>query len=90
MSYTKGPWVADSRHAVRVNGRKVAECNVWGPSWSEKKANARLCESAPELLETLEEFRQAFVIAVGDASPFAKFALGKVDEVIAKAKGEVK
>lgn len=37
-----------------------------------------------ECVEALEKFRKAFVIAVGDRSPFAKFALADVDNVLAK------
>lgn len=43
-------------------------------------------KSHSELLECLQRLRSAFVVAVGDKSPFAKMALGDVDEVIAKAK----
>lgn len=35
-----------------------------------------------ELLEAVKEFRQAFVIAVGDRSPFAKVALSRIDAAI--------
>lgn len=38
-----------------------------------------------ELLREISEFRQAFVIAVGDKSPFAKIALGRIDAAVNKA-----
>lgn len=39
-----------------------------------------------ELLVALEKLREAFVIAAGDKSPFAKCALQMADEAIDKAK----
>lgn len=38
-----------------------------------------------ELLNAIKEFRQAFVIAVGDHSPFAKTALDKIDAAVQEA-----
>ncbi len=35
-----------------------------------------------DLLKAIEEFKQAFVIAVGDKSPFAKTALKKLDDAV--------
>lgn len=52
------------------------------------EADANLIAEAPNLLETLVKFREAFVIAVGDKSPFAKIALTDVDNAIARARGE--
>ena len=50
-----GSWAADSRHAIRTaRGKKVATADVWGPSWPEKKVNARLIAAAPELYAALE------------------------------------
>lgn len=43
-------------------------------------------KSHADLLESLQRLRSAFVVAVGDKSPFAKMALGDVDEVISNAK----
>ena len=37
-----------------------------------------------KLLEAIAEFRGAFKIAVGDSSPFARLALGRLDAVIAE------
>lgn len=51
-------------------------------------ANGRLLAAAPDLLEALIKFREAFVVAAGDKSPFCKFALVPVDAAIAKARGE--
>jgi hypothetical protein len=51
------------------------------------EANARLIAAAPELLESLEKLKEAFIVAVGDKSPFAKVALGIASEAIAKARG---
>lgn len=34
------------------------------------------------LKNAISEFRQAFVIAVGDSSPFAKVALKKIDDTM--------
>lgn len=42
---------------------------------------------APDFIESLARFREAFVIAVGDKSPFAKVALSELDSAIAKARG---
>lgn len=39
-----------------------------------------------KLLIAIAEFRSAFVIAVGDQSPFAKIALGKIDGAILAGK----
>lgn len=50
-----------------------------------QKANAKLIAAAPDLLEALTNFRAAFVLAVGDQSPYAKCALSEVDTAIAKA-----
>lgn len=41
-----------------------------------------------DFLGALARFREAFVIAVGDKSPFAKCALSELDAAIAKARGE--
>ena len=56
---------------------------------------SKLCEisapaagDAPALLDALQTLRRAFVIAVGDRSPFAKQALAKADAAIAQQKGE--
>lgn len=38
-----------------------------------------------ELLRAIDEFRQAFIIAVGDKSPFAKEALRRIDFAVALA-----
>jgi len=38
-----------------------------------------------QLLKSICEFREAFVIAVGDKSPFAKVALSKLDGTVGKA-----
>lgn len=40
------------------------------------------------LTQALQDLRQAFVIAVGDKSPFARIALEKADSAIAQQKGE--
>ncbi len=48
---------------------------------------SRLLEERDELLAALDTLRVAFVIAVGDKSPFAKQALLPADAAIAKAKG---
>lgn len=53
-----------------------------------QSADARLLTAAPALLSALMKFREAFVIAVGDKSPFAKCALAEADFAIAKARGE--
>jgi pyrrolidone-carboxylate peptidase len=38
------------------------------------------------LKKAIADFRQAFVIAVGDKSPFAKIALEKIDKAVEEAK----
>ncbi|AZS78763.1 hypothetical protein ELS24_10100 [Achromobacter spanius] len=40
------------------------------------------------LTQALQDLRHAFVIAVGDKSPFARMALEKADAAIAQQKGE--
>jgi hypothetical protein len=74
----KPNWVAEihfSKHDVINKGME------------ENAANARLIAAAPELLEALEKLKEAFIVAVGDKSPFAKVALSIANEAIAKARG---
>lgn len=49
-----------------------------------RRIQARPASAVPlELLAAITKFRQAFVIAVGDASPFSKMALKGVDDALA-------
>lgn len=51
----------------------------------EAEANARLIAASPELLDALTILEKAFVVAVGDTSPFAKEALAPARAAIEKA-----
>lgn len=101
--HTKGPWVvregakSKSVHNLIIEGDMTSvatihgsvDCAVdWYAGASHLDANANLIAAAPDLLEALLKFREAFVIAAGDKSPFCKLALSPVDEAIAKARGE--
>jgi len=89
--FTPGPWsVSQYMDDLWVSPGPKHEKNIakivnfGGEAY---QANAYLVSAAPDLLEALEKLRAAFVVAVGDKSPFAKVALGITDSAINKAKG---
>uniref|UniRef100_A0A6M3JSN7 Uncharacterized protein n=1 Tax=viral metagenome TaxID=1070528 RepID=A0A6M3JSN7_9ZZZZ len=43
-----------------------------------------------EFIKSVKEFREAFVIAVGDQSPFAKIALNKLDKAVEQIEAQQK
>lgn len=93
--HTPGPWNNLPRHeCVPICRQDDAGLSIGFVHSSDPErqaqglANAFLIAAAPDLLEALETFREAFVMAVGDNSPFAKCALSDVDAVISKARGE--
>ena len=54
--------------------------------WPEEAENRELRESNKELQDALQTLEKAFVVAVGDKSPFAKLALAPARAVIENAK----
>lgn len=50
--------------------------------------NKEIEKQLHEAIEALEILKKAFIIAVGDKSPFAKEALKKAEEVIKQYKNE--
>lgn len=101
--HSKGPWLM-ARNDCHTGGiATIHHCvnndwiEIWTDTWcsedgelseERQEANAMLMLAAPDLLEALVKFREAFVIAAGDKSPYCKFALEPVDAAIAKARGE--
>lgn len=94
--HTPGPWrfgknsddvVADTSgghddpHGIDYyGGHLIAE--------SIHSKNRDIIAAAPELLEALEVLKDAFIVAVGATSPYAKEALRRPMAAIAKARGE--
>lgn len=102
--HSKGPWLM-ARNDCHAGGMAtVHHCigndwiEIWTDQWYEEgndlteermEANAMLMLAAPDLLEALETLKDAFIVAVGDKSPYAKYALERPLAAIAKARGEV-
>lgn len=93
--HTPGPWYL----AEDVSGTAFIFCNAGYRSRyiendSERRANRLLAESAPDLLEELQDIlelhdEQIFICG-SDDERLAESKLNKVRAVIAKAKGESK
>lgn len=92
--HTPAPWTVREVISSNVPGQRAFaidynEDQEQVVDWVYEEADAHLIAAAPDLLEAIVKFREAFVIAAGDKSPFCKFALEPVDAAIAKARGEV-
>lgn len=96
-NHTPGPWqVIDGHYPgfLKIIGASfepsIVTCatDLDFKDFCARTADAHLMASAPELLEALETLKDAFIIAVGDKSPYAKSALELPLAAIAKARGE--
>lgn len=67
-----------------------ADKNAYGQNAIDLKARAKRAERDSDTLRAqLSKTRQAFVIAVGDSSPYAKFALAEIDAALFGSKSEL-
>lgn len=89
MKHTKGPWAVDDKKArytfVQANGQ--APCNE--DATPEAQANAHLIAAAPEMLEELEQLREALndsVLSTGSPTKDEEM-LYHIRKLILKAKG---
>jgi hypothetical protein len=85
--HTPGPWKV-TQHDMGAFIRCPADYIIAGPVDTRRghEANARLIAAAPELLEALREFVEAFEGCYADGEP----AMIKAKAAIAKATGEKK
>ena len=99
--HTPGPWRTDSdlghEQVLGPDGIIEADCSIFamvknGPTPERNRANARLIAAAPELLEALEQTRKALEYWQKYVSHKHALVVDteilKVDDAIAKAKGE--
>lgn len=84
--HSKGPWSVSRVRIQSSDGKVVATCDVWGPDWSTKKANADLIAAAPDLLEACEALI-AWVDALPVKHPQQSAFKKKARAAIARATG---
>ena len=99
MKHTKGPWIVVaistdlSMNGIgycQVNGPKGIVCTTEESTFEETKANACLIAAAPEMLEELEQLREALndtVLSTGSKTMDEEM-LYHIQKIIKKAKGE--
>lgn len=92
LKHTPGPWQLKGLNPPRIyadEGKEIiAQCDSGGEmTQGQEKANARLIASAPELLEALEMLNNEFK-RLPQSLGYKYTHTGKVDLIIAKAKGE--
>jgi hypothetical protein len=78
----KGAWMC------YMDTTQEPRCPVEPTHWMALPPPPVETESDPDFFESLARFREAFVIAVGDKSPFAKCALAELDAAIANSRGD--
>lgn len=90
FQHTPGPWIQSKRMMIcqiAILSDEDQLATVYGET-GENQANANLIAAAPDLLEALEVLKDAFIVAVGATSPYAREALRRPMAAIAKARGE--